>query len=102
VASAATVGQPAPEFELQDETGKKHTLSQYRGKVVVLEWVNPECPFVKRHYAAKTMEKTWAGAGKEKVVWIAIDSTSHNTPEKSAAWKKEQGFSYPILQDPDG
>ena len=86
-ASAATVGAPAPDFTLKDETGKEHKLSQYKGKVVVLEWVNPECPFVVRHYKAKTMEKTWAEAGKDEVVWLAIDSTSHNTPEKSAAWK---------------
>lgn len=101
-ASAATVGAPAPDFTLKDETGKEHKLSQYKGKVVVLEWVNPECPFVVRHYKAKTMQTTWAGAGEDKVVWLAIDSTAHNTPEKSAAWKKEQGFSYPILQDPEG
>lgn len=101
-ASAATVGAAAPDFSLKDEAGKEHKLSQYKGKIVVLEWVNPECPFVKRHYEAKTMEKTWAGSDKKKVVWLAIDSTSHNTPEKSAAWKKEQGFSYPILQDPEG
>ncbi len=102
IASAATVGQPAPDFELPDETGVKHSLSQYRGKIVVLEWVNPECPFVQRHYKAKTMEKTWAASDKEKVVWLAIDSTHHNTPEKSAAWKREQGFAYPVLQDPSG
>lgn len=101
-AAAATVGAPAPDFTLKDEAGKAHELSQYRGKVVVLEWVNPECPFVQRHYRAKTMQKTWAGAGEEEVVWLAIDSTSHNTPAKSAAWKGEQGFSYPILQDPEG
>lgn len=101
-ASAATVGVPAPDFSLKDEAGKEHKLSQYRGKVVVLEWVNPECPFVQRHYEAKTMQNTWAGAGKEEVVWLAIDSTAHNTPDKSAAWKKSQGFDYPILQDPEG
>lgn len=102
LAAAATVGQPAPAFELKDEEGKEHSLSQYRGKFVVLEWVNPECPYVKRHYDAKTMQTTWEGSDKEKVVWLSIDSTAHNTPEKSREWKKAQGFSYPVLQDPEG
>lgn len=102
LASAATVGQPAPDFELRDEEGKKHSLSQYHGKFVVLEWVNPECPYVKRHYDAKTMQTTWDGSDKEKVVWLSIDSTAHNTPEKSKEWKKARGFSYPVLQDPEG
>lgn len=101
-AQAATVGQAAPDFELKDEEGKTHKLSQYRGKIVVLEWVNPECPFVKRHYDARTMQTTWEGSDKEKVVWLSIDSTHHNTPEKSREWKKARGFSYPVLQDPDG
>ncbi len=48
-AAAAEVGQSAPDFTLKDETGAQHSLSQYRGQVVVLEWTNPECPFVQRH-----------------------------------------------------
>lgn len=102
LAKQAAVGSPAPEFSLVDETGKEHKLSDYRGKIVVLEWTNPECPFVVRHYEAKTMQTTWDGTDKEKVVWLAVDSTAHNTPDKSAAWKKEQGFAYPVLQDPNG
>lgn len=101
-AAPAEVGQPAPSFALKDESGVQHSLAQYRGKVVVLEWTNPECPFVQRHYASKTMQKTLAALGGKPVVWLAIDSTYSNTPEKSAAWKKEQGFSYPVLQDPSG
>jgi len=101
VGSPVEVGQPAPTFALPDESGLQHSLAQYRGKVVVLEWTNPECPFVQRHYTSKTMQKTLAALGKQ-VVWLAIDSTYSNTPEKSAAWKKEQGFPYPVLQDPSG
>jgi len=102
LANGAEVGKAAPSFELEDEAGKVHRLSDYKGKVVVLEWTNPECPFVKRHYAAKTMETTHKGFAGKDVVWLAIDSTSHNTPQKSAAWKKEAGFSHPVLQDPSG
>jgi peroxiredoxin len=99
---AADVGQPAPAFALRDEVGASHALDQYRGKIVVLEWTNPECPFVQRHYAARTMQKTLQGFAGKKVVWLAVDSTSHNTPERSKAWKTQQGFSYPVLQDQSG
>jgi peroxiredoxin len=101
-ARAAEVGEAAPAFTLKDESGLPHSLTQYRGKVVVLEWTNPECPFVQRHYTSKTMERTRAALGSQPVVWLAIDSTSFNTPEKSAAWKQQQAFSYPVLQDPSG
>ncbi|WP_338872023.1 thioredoxin family protein [Myxococcus stipitatus] len=98
----AEVGKPAPAFTLKDESGKEHSLSQYKGKVVVLEWTNPECPFVKRHYEADTMANTLKGFDAKKVVWLAVDSTAHNTPDKSADWKKKEGISYPVLQDASG
>ena len=101
-AFCAEVGQAAPDFTLQDETGAQHSLSQYRGKVVVLEWTNPECPFVQRHYADKTMQKTFAAFAGKPVVWLVIDSSHFNTPQTSAAWKQQQGFSAPLLQDPGG
>ncbi|WNG43196.1 thioredoxin family protein [Archangium minus] len=101
-ADTAQVGKPAPAFTLKDESGKEHSLSQYKGKVVVLEWTNPGCPFVQRHYTAGTMQKTLTGFDANKVVWLAVDSTAANTPDKSAAWKKEKGFAYPVLQDPSG
>lgn len=94
-ADTAEVGKPAPAFTLQDESGRQHSLAQYRGKVVVLEWTNPGCPFVKRHHAARTMAKTRAGFDAQKVVWLAVDSTAHNT---SAA----KGLGYPVLQDAGG
>jgi peroxiredoxin len=101
-ALAAEVGQPAPTFNLKDEVGASHALDQYRGKIVILEWTNPECPFVQRHYGGKTMQRTLASFAGKKVVWLAVDSTSHNTPVKSKAWKAEQGFPYPVLQDQSG
>jgi peroxiredoxin len=101
-AAAADVGQPAPDFTLKDETGVAHSLGDYRGKVVVLEWTNPECPFVQRHYSEKTMQKTLAAYAGKPVVWLVVDSSYFTTPEKSAAWKKAQGFTPPVLQDPSG
>jgi peroxiredoxin len=101
-ASGAEVGQPAPDFTLKDESGVQHSLGQYRGKVVVLEWTNPECPFVQRHYSDKTMQKTLAAFAGQPLVWLVVDSTYFNTPDKSATWKKQQGFAPPVLQDPSG
>ena len=98
----AAVGKPAPDFTSLDETGAAHKLSQYRGHAVVLEWTNSECPFVERHYSADTMEKLAASLGATDVVWLAVNSTHSNTPADSRAWKAEQGFTYPTLQDPDG
>jgi peroxiredoxin len=96
------VGKPAPAFTLKDETGKEHSLAQYQGKIVVLEWTSPDCPFVQRHYKAKTMQTTLKELDQKKVVWLAVDSTYSNAPDKSASWKKEQGFTYAVLQDADG
>jgi peroxiredoxin len=101
-AETAEVNKPAPAFTLKDEAGKEHSLAQYQGKIVVLEWTNPGCPFVKRHYQSETMQTTLKGFDAQKVVWLAVDSSSSNTPDKSAAWKKEKGFTYPVLQDPEG
>ena len=97
----AKVGAAAPGFTLNDETGKPHALSDYRGKIVVLEWTNPECPFVKRHYQAGTMKNLDEQFG-ENVVWLAVNSSHFNEPEDSVKWRSENGFAYPTLQDPDG
>lgn len=100
------VGQLAPDFTLVDETGKSHTLSDYRGKTVVLEWFNIPCPYVNRHYKADTFGRTISEAGLDNLVWLAIDTTHDNLPENSIEWKKsaypERTADYPILQDPDG
>ena len=100
--ASAQVGQPAPAFSVKDESGKVRQLSEYKGKVVVLEWTNPECPFVQRHYKAQTMTKTLQGVDASKVVWLAVDSSAGHTPESAKAWKQQQGFSYPVLLDGEG
>jgi peroxiredoxin len=97
-----SVGQPVPDFTARDETGAQHVLSQYRGHAVVLEWTNPDCPFVARHYESDTMEKLAKALGGVDVVWLAVNSTHTNTPADTKEWKAEQGFAYPTLQDADG
>ena len=73
--AAATVGQPAPAFALTDTNGKAVNLADYKGKTVVLEWHNPECPFVKKHYDSANMQGLQSKYTKDGVVWLAVSST---------------------------
>jgi len=72
--AAAVVGRPAPNFKAADVNGKAVSLSDFRGKTVVLEWNNPECPFVKKHYGSGNMQKAQAAAARDGVVWLTINS----------------------------
>lgn len=72
--AAVAIGQTAPDFTLQDINGKAHQLSDYKGKTIVLEWVNPECPFVMKHYRSGNMPKTQKAAIAEGVVWLSINT----------------------------
>jgi peroxiredoxin len=74
------VGSPAPAFTLTDTKGKQHNLAQYKGKYVVLEWVNFGCPFVKKHYESGNMQATQKKAVDKGVVWLSVNS--------SAKWKQ--------------
>src|SRR4051812_252848 len=73
-AAAQIVGQPAPNFRAADANGKPVSLSEFRGKTVVLEWNNPGCPFVKKHYGSGNMQRTQAAAVKDGAVWLTINS----------------------------
>jgi len=85
-ALAAEVGQPAPDFSLTDLDGKVHRLSDYKGKVVVLEWFNPGCPYVVAAHTKGSLADAGARGAKEGVVWLA----------------KSWSMAYPILSDPTG
>ena len=98
----ATLGQAAPDFTLTDQAGTEHSLRDYRGKIVVLEWINPDCPYVQRHYRAQTMRNLVDAFDGEQVAWLAIDSSHFVTPEASESWRAEHGLPYPILQDASG
>ena len=74
--AAATVGQPAPAFTLTDTKGTTHSLADFAGKTVVLEWFNHECPFVKKHYGAGNMQRQQAAATGKGVVWLTINSSA--------------------------
>ena len=95
-AGKAEIGKMAPDFTLTDINGKSHTLSDYQGKTVVLEWVNPECPFVVKHYASGNMPGLQAKATGDDVVWLTINSGSSGAqgdfdPQKVASWMGKTG-----------
>ena len=97
-AATAAVGQMAPEFSALDTAGKSHQLSDFKGKLVVLEWTNPGCPFVRKHYSGdavgnmQSLQKEFTGKG---VVWLAVNSTETGSvdylaPAKLAGWMGEK------------
>ncbi len=109
LAQAATVGQPAPHFSLIDVNGKTVKLSDFKGKTVVLEWTNPGCPFVRKHYQqSNNLPGLQKEATAKNTVWLAINSTEpghadHLAPAKMGAWMVERGASVSAtLMDADG
>ncbi len=105
---AATVGQTAPNFTTKDVDGKTVSLADYKGKTVVLEWVNPGCPYVRKHYDGGNMQGTQKLALGKNVVWLAVNSTEtahqdYLAPAKLAAWMKSQNaVASKTLMDEDG
>jgi peroxiredoxin len=106
-AQAVIVGQGAPDFSAIDALGKSHKLSDFKGKHVVLEWTNPGCPFVVKHYGGnmQALQKEFTAKG---VVWLSINSTSKDasdylTPTRLLAWKAEKSASASaVLMDESG
>jgi peroxiredoxin len=74
--SAPQIGQPAPDFTATDSKGEARTLSQFRGKTVVLEWTNADCPYTRKHYTSGNMQATQALAQKNGVVWLSVISSA--------------------------
>lgn len=93
VATAATVGAKAPSFTLTDVNGETHSLSDFEGKVVVLEWTNYGCPFVKKHYNSGNMQQLQETAASRDVVWLTICSSAPGKQGHMSAvdWQKESG-----------
>lgn len=103
---AAKVGEKAPDFTLTDLEGNSHTLSEYtnNGKIVVLEWFNPDCPYVvKHHERATTMQDLADKYEDDGVVWLAINSGKPGKQgtgmERNMSAKESFGFSYPLMLD---
>jgi peroxiredoxin len=107
-AATAAVGQAAPDFSAVDTAGKAHKLSDFKGKLVVLEWTNPGCPFVMKHYGGGNMQglqKEFTGKG---VVWLSVNSTEQGSrdylaPTQLAGWMTEKrGAPTATLMDESG
>ena len=103
--AVGAVGETAPAFTLKGLDGKTHSLKDYKGKTVVLEWVNPNCPFSDRHAREKTMSELAKQHGE--VVWLGINSTNPEhrdflAPADHQAWNKKNGVNYAVLYDESG
>jgi len=105
---SATVGQPAPAFTATDTSGKTVSLADFKGKHVVLEWVNPGCPYVVKHYGSGNMQGTQREAAAKGVVWLSVNSTAADArdflkPAEMAAWMQQQkAAATATLMDADG
>ncbi|MCP3906098.1 MAG: redoxin domain-containing protein [Planctomycetes bacterium] len=101
---APRIGAPAPALELPDTTGRLHRLDRYRGRIVVLEWTDPRCPFVGRLYQTGAMRATYRKVRSldRSVVWLAVNSNHDATVSGNTEWIATHRLEYPILLDPDG
>ena len=106
--AAPRLGEPAPDFTLADQAGKPVKLSDAKGKLVVLEWFNKGCPFVRKHYGSKNMQSLQKKYGKKGVVWYSIVSSKpgkegHLTAAEATDELKSAGMgSKAILLDEKG
>lgn len=104
----AEPGKEAPAFTLSDSNGKSHDLSAYKGKYVVLEWLNYGCPYVQTHYESGNMPKLQKEWTKKGVVWLSIVSSApgkqghYEGPAMNTETKKMGGAGTAVLMDPSG
>jgi len=108
VMARVEIGSPAPDFTLTDIDGRVHRFSDYRGKTVILEWVNPECPFVVKHYDSGNLPCTQAEATAQGAVWLLINSARPGaqgdfSAEEARAWQAQTGAAATAyIRDSDG
>ncbi len=107
-AFALKPGDPAPDFKGTDSNGKPETLTQYRGKFIVLEWTNQGCPYTKKHYDSGNMEslqKQWTAKG---VVWLSVISSApgeqgyETAPEENDYLRRMKASPTAVILDPNG
>ncbi len=106
--AAPAIGSPAPDFQAVSATGETVSLSQFKGKVVVLEWTNHDCPFVRKHYNGDNMQALQREAKDQGVVWLTIVSSppgeqGHVTPAQALELsEKRKAVPAHVLLDPKG
>lgn len=102
------IGKPAPAFSAKNTKGESVSLAEYKGKTVVLEWMNFECPFVKKHYSSGNMQKLQAEAAANGVVWISVNSSAEGkqgycSPDKmTQCIAREKSKAAQVILDPSG
>jgi peroxiredoxin len=107
-ASAQEIGKAAPAFTAKNHKGESVSLADFKGKTVVLEWLNFDCPFVKKHYASGNMQKLQADAAAKDVIWLSVNSAAENkqgycSPEKMTGCLAREGSKAAhVLIDSDG
>ncbi|MBN1587534.1 MAG: thioredoxin family protein [Candidatus Omnitrophica bacterium] len=108
IASGTGIGELGPDFSLPDTNGKQHSLSDYRGKYVVLEWLNHDCPFVRKHYDSGNMQSLQRKYTAQGVVWLSIVSSAPGKqgnfpPERAGELTRDKGaFPTAVLLDESG
>ncbi len=100
--AAARSAESAPDFKLKDTFGKEFTLAEFKGRIVVLEWLNPDCPVSRGAHEKGRMQGVYKKYADKGVVWLGIDSTSGNSAEKDRIHAAQTGLAFPILLDADG
>ena len=106
--AAPKIGQPAPDFTSTDSQGVTHTLGEYRGKIVVLEWTNHQCPFVGKHYNTGNMQALQKYATDTNMIWLSVISSAPgeqgyvSSAEANALTAKRQAAPTAVLLDPQG
>lgn len=104
----ATVGKPAPDFSVSDTGGEVRSLGALKGKYVVLEWFNPDCPFVRKHYDSGNMQRLQWYYTARGVVWLVIDSSAPgkqgalSADEANAIREQKYMGATAVLLDPEG
>lgn len=90
VPAEAIPGRDAPDFQVKDTTGKTHSLADFKGKYVVLEWTSPHCPFVKKWYSGGAMQALQKELTDQGVIWITVNSSAPGKPGymTAAEWDK--------------
>ena len=104
----ATVGKAAPNFSLKDSNGRTRKLSDFRGRIVVLEWLNHDCPFVKKHYNSGNMQRVQRQARAKGAVWLSINSSASgkqghvNGAQANSLTKSKNAAPSAVLLDASG
>lgn len=103
-AATAELGKPAPEFTLKDTADKSHSLSDFRGKTVVLQWINPDCPYCRRVMAEGVVKQMLKDVKRidENAVLLAVNSTHYMSAKDTAQYLKKNKIDVPGLIDSDG